>query len=397
MKKNVLVIHHVYPIGQEIGDKVRTLNMIRSLDKLGLNVYFVAFFTKGITRMGMEKKTYQAPTKKVFYIYSLPNRLRLNKLSSLLRSFIVRVICTCYKIDIIQAELAHGASCVKLVPTIPVITDFHSDIVPELAMKGFSDYNLNHAAKDNLYALKRSVRTITVSQRLAENLSLYYKQKSENYVLPCNIETTSFIDLPDNTRNKLRQEYGLTDRIVLCYSGGLYVWQCIDETIDLIIRLHQINPRYFFCLYTMDDPSVIIDKLKLMEGNYLVRKLSRQEIPSYLSLIDVGFVLRKDSLVNINASPTKTAEYFAAGAMVVASQFSGDAPGLIKASGQGVVLNHLNLTDAEVQNLDKKIVHYCSGYDQNSAIIKEYIYQYRSWAYNEQQLHTIYRQLGMCQ
>lgn len=393
MKKNILVIHHVYPIGQEIGDKIRTLNMIRSLDEIGLNVYFVAFFTKGLIRMNIEKKTYKAPTKKVFYIYSLPNRLRLNKLSSLLRSLIVWGICKLYKIDIIQAELAHGASCVKLVPEIPVITDFHSDIVPELAMKGFSAYNLSHAAKDNIYALKRSVQTITVSRKLFENLSFYYKQESRNAVLPCNIEIAPFMNLPDNTRNRMRQDYNLNDRIVLCYSGGLYVWQCINETIELIIRLHRINPHYFFCLYTIDDTSMMTDKLKSLEGNYLIKKLSRQEIPSYLSLIDVGFVLRKNSLVNINASPTKTAEYFAAGAMVIATQYSGDAPELIKASGHGVVLDHLDLTDEEIIDLDKKIVSHYTDHDQKSKIIKEYIYRYRSWAYNERQLLDIYREL----
>lgn len=395
MKKNILVIHHVYPIGQEIGDKIRTLHMIKSLHDIGFNVYFLAFYTKGITRLNVERKTYKAPSEKVFYIYSLPNRLRLNKLAAFFRSSVVWLICRLYKIDVIQAELAHGASCVKLVPDIPVVTDFHSDLVPELKMRGFSKYNLQYAANDNIYALKRSVRTITVSKNLYSNLLDYFETNKKNYVLPCNFNPVPFQNLGLNIREKLRARYSLEDRIVLCYSGGLYVWQCIDETIRLIKFLIQKNPRYYFCLYTCDDTRDVEKKLKPIEGSYMIRSLTKEEVPAYLSIIDVGFVLRENNLVNINASPTKTAEYFAAGAMVVASQYAGDAPDLISQSGNGVVLNSFDFTDRDVEYLDKQIKLYVDNYKLNSNRTKSFIFENRVWAYNEQLLNDIYKGINM--
>lgn len=395
MKKNILVIHHVYPIGQNIGDKIRTLNMIKSLHDIGFNVYFLAFFTKGLTRLGTEKKTYKAPSKKVFYIYSLPNRVRLNKIAAFLRSSVVWFICRLYKIDVIQAELAHGTSCVKFVPNIPVVTDFHSDLVPELMMRNFSRYNLRYAAEDNKYALLRSISTITVSHNLYLNLLKYQNVTKANYILPCNFDSFYFQNINLKIRNNLRAQYSLEDRIVLCYSGGLYVWQCVDETINIVKLLLQKNPRYYFCLYTCDDTTRITEMLKPIEGNYMIKSLNKNEVPTYLSIIDVGFVLRDNNLVNINSSPTKTAEYFAAGAMVVATQFSGDAPELISQSGNGVVLKSLNYSDQDIEYLNEQINMYVNNYEINSKSIKNYIFKNRAWTYNEQQLIEVYKGINM--
>ncbi len=395
MRKNLLVIQHVYPLGQNTGDKIRTINMIKSLDNIGFNVYFIAFFTRGFGKIFKEKKTYTAPSKKVFYIYSLPNRLFLNKIAACLRAMVVWGICRYYKIDVIQAELTHSVSSTKLVPKIPLITDFHADFVPELEMRGFSNYNINYAKQDNVYALKRSVKTITVSRNLHRNLSVYYDSDKVNYVLPCNFDSQPFLQLTSDVREKMRRKYMLEDRIVLCYSGGLHVWQCIDETISIVLQLHKKNPRYFFCLYTLDDTTEIKRKLKSMEGHYMIKGLSKSEVPSYLSLIDVGFVVRKDSLVNTNASPTKVSEYFASGAMVIASKFSGDAPDLIREAGHGIILPHLSLTEQEINRLDIEITAFWNNYDFNSKIIKDYIFQNRVWSYNEAKLKSLYQELRL--
>ena len=395
MKKNLLIIQHVYPLGQNTGDKIRTMNMIKSLNNIGFNVYFIAFFTRGLRHIFKEKVSYHAASRKVFYIYSLPNRLYLNKLAAWLRSLAVWMVCRYYKIDVIQAELTHSVSSTKLVPEIPLVTDFHADFVPELEMRSFSNYNINCAKQDNMYALKRSVRTITVSQNLHRNLSVYCDSNAVNYVLPCNFDAQPFRELPSDIRQRMRRKYMLEDRIVLCYSGGLHVWQCIEETITIILQLYRKNSRYFFCLYTCDDTTEVEYKLRSMKGNYMIKKLSRSEVPAYLSLIDAGFVLRKDSPVNTNASPTKSAEYFAAGAMVIASRYAGDVPDMIRDAGQGIILPCLSLTDKDIDQLDKAVTTYCRDYDFNSKIVKDYVFQNRIWTYNEEKLRSLYQDIGL--
>lgn len=391
--KNILVIHRGYPLGIEAGDKVRTLNMVASLQHMGNNVILLGFFTKGISLLKKEKKTLPKEVKSIL-LYSLPNRMRLAKLAEFVRAIETYIICKLYSIDIIQAELSASAPCARFVPDIPLITDFHSDLVPELEMGGYSPDVISHAASENRFALNHSNKIITVSNKLFRNLSVYGVTKAHNFILPCNFNAEPFSTLRSDTRAQLRAEYHLNDRIVLCYSGAFRVWQCIRETLEVVIRLRQINPSYYLCVFTNDDVDPYKDLLEQIgESNYMVKGLNRTEVPAYLSMTDAGFVLRADSLVNINSSPTKTSEYLAAGAMVIATQYAGDAPQQIKESSCGIVFDSLSISDEEIETLNKQLVLYVDKYKENSAKAKDYVLKNRVWSYNELKLKDLYKEL----
>lgn len=394
MKKNVLLIHILrgYPLGTESGDKVRTLNMAASLHKMGYNVILLNFFTQGLSGYKKEKSSLP-PYLKSIIIYTMPNRLHLQKLAAWYRAVITLLICKLYSVDVIQAELASASSCAKLVPGIPLITDFHSDIAPEAEMDQYAAYLVRHAKEENRYALLRSRKTITVSENLRKNLAVYEKSQVDNYILPCNFDSKPFLELAPGQRERLRKELALEDRIVLCYSGGLHTWQCIAETLDLIIRLRKRNPAYFLCMFTNDDIMPYAEQLQELEGHYIVKGLKREEVPAYLSMIDVGFVLRDNSLVNINSSPTKTSEYFAAGAMVVATRYAGDAPDLIRGCGYGVVLNGLFVSEEELEALDNGILSYAKDYLRCSSRVKDFVFANRVWSSNEEKLKALYESL----
>lgn len=391
-KKNVLVIHRGYPLGVEAGDKIRTLNMVASLQNMGYHVILLGFFTRNISLLKKEKKSLPKDLTSIL-LYSLPNRLHLEKLAEWIRAIETYIICKVYSIDIIQAELSASATCARLVPNIPLITDFHSDIVPEVQMDGFPDNVVRHAASENRFALRHSTKTITVSDNLRKNLATYADVSLKNFILPCNFNAQPFSELTLDVRNDLRKEYGLENRIVLCYSGAFRVWQCIAETLDVVIRLRKLNPAYFLCIYTNDDTEFYKDKLEQLSGHYLIKGLTRTDVPAYLSMADAGFVLRANSLVNINSSPTKTSEYLAAGMMVIATQYAGDAPDLIKDSGCGVVLPNLEITDEEIAVLNDEIVAYVSNYENHSQRAKEFVFTHRVWKSNEEKLKKLYSDL----
>lgn len=67
--------------------------------------------------------------------------------------------------------------------------------------------------------------------------------------MPCNFVAEPYLNFTMERRKAMRIEYGLDDRILLCYSGGLHVWQCISETINLVIELRKHNPAYF-CVFS---------------------------------------------------------------------------------------------------------------------------------------------------
>ena len=54
MKRKILVIHNGYPLRGDGGDKVRTLNMLQSLDSIGFDVCLLAFFKKDFSFVGFK-------------------------------------------------------------------------------------------------------------------------------------------------------------------------------------------------------------------------------------------------------------------------------------------------------------------------------------------------------
>lgn len=394
MKKRVLLIHRGYPLGGNAGDKVRTLNMAVSLQKMGNEVVLLAFFTKGFSLLSQEKRNVPQGIRSVF-IYSLPNRFGLGKFAAFIRSICTKLICSFYSIELIQAELASSATAARFVSRIPLITDFHSDIVPELEMDSYPKKVVEHAVWENRFALQHSHAIIAVSHNLIKNLQVYGAIPDRSYVLPCNFDTSHFQQAAFSNREKLREELGLTNRIVLCYLGGLHTWQCVKETLELIIALRELNPAFYLCLFTNDDITPFSALLKKLEGNCLIKGLQKNEVPLFLSIIDAGFVLRSNSLVNLNASPTKGSEYLASGAAIVTTRYAGDVPLQVQTSGCGIVLDEPSVNREKLLAVHDYLCYYHQYYGQFSQKAQAYVYSNRTWAFNEEKLALLYNRLEL--
>ena len=390
MKRKILVIHNGYPLYGDGGDKIRTLNMLQSLDSIWFDVCFLAFYKKNFSLVSVNRKNIPLNIKS-YFVFTLPDRWGLGGIAAWFRAVITWVIVKLNHIELIQLETSLSASCVRyLKKDIFVITDFHADPVPELQMNGRSKSSIERAEKDICYALSRSQQIIVVSNNLANNLKKYYSYDCSFSILPCSFNGGKFrIDSAQTLA--LREKMNLKDRIVLCYLGGLQKWQCVEETLDLFLRLKEKDNRYFFCIYTNDDLTPFTPKLDLLGNDCLCMSLQYEQVPLYLSIIDAGFVLRHNSLVNINASPTKIAEYMAVGAMVIATKYSGDAQTLVEDSGYGMILDEIeNIPSEVVDELDMKIHSYKENKVNASAIIKDYVFKNRLWYANEIKLKSLY-------
>ena len=110
-------------------------------------------------------------------------------------------------------------------------------------------------------------------------------------------------------------------------------------------------------------------------------------------MADVGFVLRANSLVNINSSPTKTSEYMAAGMMVVATLYAGDVPQLIEDSGCGYTLKAPVASPDEIESLDHKIAQFMSNRHDEFKKTRKFIFEHRVWEVNEGILNQLYQDL----
>lgn len=387
----VLIIHYGYPIGEFTGECVRTMNMAKSLKKLGFTVTVLLLYN--VVRFKPHKPIYK--DKNGIEIISIPTFpiSHLLKLGLIYNQFIVWCISKIRHIDIVQAEVTWSSSITGLIKKLPLVTDFHSDLVPELSFLNKSKSFVEKAKNDNIYALKNSKRIICVSETLHNNLCKTYNVNFEPYILPCNVDFKLFSDKRLSARNELRKQYGIENRIVLSYIGGTHNWQCLNETFDLFLKLHKLDERYFFCLFTQSSLSQFQDKILQIKESFMTMPLNKDNIVEHLSMIDGGFLIRDNMLLNLNSSPTKTSEYMACGAMVITTKYAGDAPELINKCGKGYILNSVRPNEEEIYDLHKYILDYKNNYVTNSKITRECIRNNRLWDYNEDKLQCLYKNI----
>ena len=80
--------------------------------------------------------------------------------------------------------------------------------------------------------------------------------------------------------------------------------------------------------------------------------------------------------MNINASPTKIAEYMAVGAMVIATKYSGDAKVLVEDSGYGMILDEIeNISSEMIDELNLKIHSYKENKENRVKLISKIVKQ----------------------
>ena len=389
----ILIVHCGYPLNQSAGEGVRTMNMARSLKNLGHEICILMTYNVLNFRLKNLKFIQKKDDITQIHIPTFPISKFL-ELALLYNRIIVWLVAKIVRSQAIQAEITWSASITKFVSSLPLITDFHSDLVPELEATNRSKQFIEKSKRDNIYALKNSHRILCVSQTLHDNLAQTYNAFHEYNILPCSVNFQLFSKERMERREEFRECYGLSDRIVLAYLGGTHQWQCLNETFDIFSRLHKLDNRYYFCLFTNGNLSSFSSKIESIRDSFMTMPLSEDNLVEHLSMIDAGFVIRDNMLLNANSSPTKIGEYMACGAMVIATQYSGDAPFLIKGSGFGFILNSITPEDHEIEKLNETIKEYHKNYCEYSIQVRQYIEYNRDWERNEEKLEVIYGNLS---
>lgn len=389
----ILIVHCGYPLNQAAGEGVRTMNMARSLNNLGHKVYMLMIYSVLNFRLKNLKFIRKGDGITQVHIPTFPISTFLG-LALFYNRIIVWLVARITRSQAIQAEITWSASITKFVSSLPLITDFHSDLVPELEATNRSKKFIEKSRRDNIYALKNSHRILCVSQTLHDNLSQTYNASHKCNILPCSVDFQLFTNDRLDKRKVLREYYGLSNRIILAYLGGTHQWQCLNETFNIFSRLHKLDNRYYFCLFTNGNLSSFASKIESIKDSFMTMPLDKDNLAEHLSMIDAGFVIRDNMLLNANSSPTKTGEYMACGAMVIATQYSGDAPFLIKGSGFGFIADSITPRDQEIEKLNEMLIDYHNNYRDNSILVRQYIEYNRDWKRNEEKLEVIYGNLS---
>jgi glycosyltransferase involved in cell wall biosynthesis len=149
-------------------------------------------------------------------------------------------------------------------------------------------------------------------------------------VIPCCVDVERFA-------SATRADLGVADRVVYVYSGALGGYYLIDEMAQLM----RTDPRAFALILTQSvrgPVTVALARAGFTPADYRVLAVPPEDVPRYLRAADVGVSLIRQSFARRATSPTKFAEYLAAGLPVIYSAGVGDLDAQIERHRVGVLL-----------------------------------------------------------
>lgn len=144
-------------------------------------------------------------------------------------------------------------------------------------------------------------------------------------VIPCCADTEVFRP-SEEARREIRAELGWGDEPVLVYSGSLGSWYRHDEMLDFYEVARAELPTLRFLLLTPQ--SSLAENAARRRGmidQVAVRSVDPDAVPRYLAACDIGVCFLGQYASKEASSPTKYAEYLAAGLPVVTNSWIGDA------------------------------------------------------------------------
>jgi len=115
-----------------------------------------------------------------------------------------------------------------------------------------------------------------------------------------------------------RALWGIEDHVspVIGYCGGIYEWQCFEDTARLISQVQCLYPEIWFLVLTYEQEKA--QKI-LQEHNvyrYVVKSCNSSETHQYLQAFDLGMLLRRPHPINAVSFPLKYVDYIANGVPV---------------------------------------------------------------------------------
>lgn len=160
-------------------------------------------------------------------------------------------------------------------------------------------------------------------------------------VVPCCVSSTTTIG--EEEKISLRKELGFnTSDVVVGYVGGVQPYQHLEDMVIPFLRNLMSSDSKIKGLFITNNKERVLELLT-DEGvdctHVKVISLPQHEVKRYVSVLDAGFLLRKNSLVNKVANPVKIAEYLASGVPIIVEDNIGGVTALIKEYNAGVSVN----------------------------------------------------------
>ncbi|MDP4267109.1 MAG: glycosyltransferase [Bacteroidota bacterium] len=195
-------------------------------------------------------------------------------------------------------------------------------------------------AADHVVSLTEKAAVIILGWNLKVDLKIS--------VIPCCTDLDHFS--ADNINEKKVYEFISKLNIrpedfILTYLGSIGTWYLIDEMLAFFKRLLPVKKNARFLFITKDQPEHIISKAKQLDipkDKIIVIPSSREDLPSLLSLSNLGIFFIRKSFSKQASSPTKHGELLGMSIPIVANSGVGDLDTIISQTGSGLIVNELN-------------------------------------------------------
>src|SRR5215207_8083321 len=160
-------------------------------------------------------------------------------------------------------------------------------------------------------------------------------------VIPCCVDFERFRAADRAPREGLRRELGLEGRRVVVYVGSFGGWYMAEETARLMALAYKEDPKTYALVLTQTPPERIETRLRELgvpDDSFRVGRVAPADVPKYLKASDIAVSFIRACYSKLSSSPTKIAEYLAAGLPVVCNAGVGDVDEVIEGDRVGVVL-----------------------------------------------------------
>jgi len=140
----------------------------------------------------------------------------------------------------------------------------------------------------------------------------------------------------------------LRPRQYFTYLGTGAKWQSLDLLSRLWQEIHRAEPTIRFRVISRDPRTKVLGEGIPSHQIEFVGSENFETVAAWLNEAEVGFLIRRDTLVNRVSFPTKLAEYLAAGAWVVSSDFEWDVKTYMEKFQCGTLLKDIEGGAAKV-------------------------------------------------
>ena len=160
--------------------------------------------------------------------------------------------------------------------------------------------------------LKKAMFIIFVSERMRKHYENKYGFKGSNYyIMPCSNDVIHKENFYYN---------GKYENNIFCYAGGLDVWQCFEETLQMYKKMESKYNNVSLLLLVKDKKLAqkLVQKYQIQ--NYEIDFVPVEDVPKKLASVKFGFLIRDDLELNRVATPTKLMTYVGNGVIPILSE-----------------------------------------------------------------------------